>query len=400
MLLFVVSFAIANNRRDNKVLINRVSQSKEFLITDTLKWSERMALSEMKRYPKAWQIDNNGKPKWDYKPSFILFSIENLYNQTKNSTYQNYIKEYVDAFIDSSGSLSHYELQEYNIDLLNPGKLLFELYNRTQDVRYLKVMQLLKRQLEVQPRTKSAGFWHKNIYPNQMWLDGLYMGTPFYTRYTVTYEGGKNLDDVAKQFEVVQEHLLDKKAGLPYHAWDESKQIPWANINTGTSPTLWSRGIGWYAMALVDVLDYYPKNHPKQKVIVRYLNELVENLAKYQDASGLWYQVIDKGNKEGNYLESSGSAMFTYVMAKGVEKGYLPKKYKRLANKAFDGITKKLINVGEDGEIHLTQVCSNFGLGGTPFRDGSYEFYTKAAGKEDGSVGVGAFILAAIELDK
>lgn len=373
---------------------------KEIPISNTLKWSERMALSIIKRHQKVWQIEKNEKPKWDYKPSFVLLSLEKLYKKTKKSNYQDYIKDYLDTFIDSSGVISHYDLQEFNIDYINPGKLVFGLYDNTHDARYLKVLQTLKNQLEVQPRTEAGGFWHKKIYPNQMWLDGLYMETPFYARYTIQYEGGKNLNDVAKQFEVVQEHFFDKESGLPYQAWDESKQIGWANKTTGTSPTIWSRGIGWYAMALVDVLDYYPKNNPKQKEIVGYLNKLVKQLAKYQHRSGLWYQVTDKAKEEGNYLESSGSAMFAYVMAKGVNKGYLPTKYKKLATKTFDEIVKNRIKVAIDGEVHLTQCCSNFGLGGTPFRSGTYDFYTKGDRKDDVAAGVGAFILAALELDK
>jgi unsaturated rhamnogalacturonyl hydrolase len=373
---------------------------KGVLISDQLKWSERMALSIMKKYPEVWQIEKNEKPKWDYKPSFVLLSFERLYKKTKKSNYRDYIKDYVDSFVDSSGVISHYDLQEFNIDYINPGKLVFDLYDSTQDIRYLKVVKTLKNQLEVQPRTESGGFWHKKIYPNQMWLDGLYMETPFYTRYTVQFEAGKNLEDIAKQFEVVQKHLFDKESELPYHAWDESKLIGWANKMTGTSPTIWSRGIGWYAMALVDVLDYYPKNNSKQKEIVGYLNKLVKQLAKYQAPSGLWYQVTDKGNKEGNYLESSSSAMFAYVMAKGVNNGYLPSKYKKRANKAFDEITKSRVKVDVDGEVHLTQCCSNFGLGGIPFRSGTYDFYTKADRKDDVAAGAGAFIMAALELDK
>jgi unsaturated rhamnogalacturonyl hydrolase len=369
-------------------------------IAATSKWSERMALSIMKRNPKVWQIDNNEKPKWDYKIGFVLTSFESLYKQTKNKNYQNYIKEYVDSFVDPSGAIANYDIKEYNIDLIEPGKLLFDLYKETNDSRYYNALLLLRNQLKEQPRTASGGFWHKQIYPNQMWLDGIYMETPFYIRYTVTFEKGENLDDIAKQFELVQAHFIDPKTGLLYHAWDESKQIAWANPVTGTSPTVWSRAIGWYAMALVDVLDYYPKNHPKYKELVSYLNQLSKKIVKYQDPSGLWFQVTDKVTGTGNFFETSSTCMFSYALAKGVKKGYLPSKYKVNANKAFDAVTKKYIKVDNDGEVHLTQICSNFGLGGKPFRDGSYEFYIKSNNKDDSSAGVGAFILAALELNK
>lgn len=369
-------------------------------ISDTLKWSERMALSIMKRHPKAWQIDNNEKPKWEYKPSFMLFSIQNLYKQTKKSKYNDYVNEYADTFIDSSGFLSHYEIKDYNLDFINPGKLLFELNSTSKDSRYLKVMQLLKKQIEGQPRTESGGFWHKKIYPNQMWLDGLYMESPFYTHYTVAFEDGKGLNDIANQFQLIHAHSFDKKTGLPYHAWDESKLIGWANKETGTSPTIWSRAVGWYAMALVDVLDYYPKEHPKYKELVSYLNEVAAAIVKQQDKSGLWFQVTDAGNKEGNFLETSSTSMFAYAFAKGVNKGYLPKKYKKMANKAFTGVVKDFVKVDQNGEIHLEKISFSAGLGGTPFRDGSYKQYTEGKKLVDNSVGVGAFILAAIELNK
>jgi unsaturated rhamnogalacturonyl hydrolase len=367
---------------------------------DTLKWSERMAISIMKRHPQAWQIDNVDKPKWEYKPSFVLLAFENLYKKTKNDSYNTYIKNYIDTFVDSTGAISRYEIKDYNIDYINPGKLLFDLYSTTHDNRYRIAMQTLRKQIEEQPRTPSGGFWHKKIYPNQMWLDGIYMETPFYTRYTVTFEDGKGLNDVVKQLELIHDNSFDATTKLPYQAWDESKEIGWANATTGNSPTVWSRGVGWYAMALVDVLDYFPKNHPKYKELVSYLNEISDALEKQQDKSGLWYQITDKPNFEGNYLEASGSAMFTYTFAKGVSKGYLPKRFKKIANKAFDGLLKKLVIVDQNGEVHLNQISQSIGLGGNPFRDGSNKYYADSKKNVDNSIGVGAFILAALELNR
>lgn len=396
--LLLLLLVFSNCKSIAKPPFEQPTENKAMVISATLKWSERMALSIMKRHPKAWQIDNNEKPKWEYKPSFVLVSFAHLYEQAPKSAYKNYIKEYADTFIDSTGFISHYEMQAYNIDLVNPGKLLFALYESSQDIRYLKALQLLKQQLDGQPRTPSGGFWHKKSYPNQMWLDGLYMETPFYTRYTVAFENGKGLNDVANQFELVRTHFFDSKTGLPHHAWDESKKIAWANPETGISPTAWSRAIGWYAMALVDALDYFPKEHPQYMKLVQDLNQLAVAVAKYQDASGLWYQVTDAGNKEGNYLEASGSAMFAYTFAKGVNKGYLPKRFKKIANTTFNGVLNKLVKVAPDGEVHLAQISHSAGLGGTPFRDGSFKYYTDTKKLEDNSIGVGAFILAALEL--
>ncbi|RUT72340.1 glycoside hydrolase family 88 protein [Flavobacterium cupreum] len=376
------------------------TSSPAVVISKDLKWSERMALSIRKRDPKAWQIDNNEKTKWDYKLGLVMTSFEKLYEATHNPLYANYIKDYAETVINSSGGILNYKLEDYNIDNINAGKMLFDLYARTKDDRYLTALKTLRKQLETHPRTNSGGFWHKKIYPNQMWLDGLYMGTPFYARYTAAFEGGKDFDDIAKQFEQIQLHTLDPKTGLLFHAWDESKQMDWASKQTGTSPNFWSRSIGWYMMALVDVLDYMPKDHSKRKELIQYLNEIAKAVANYQDETGLWYQVTDAGKKEGNYLEASGSEMFVYAFAKGANKGYLPARYKKLANKGFDGIIKKLITVDADGEIHITQVCASAGLGGNPYRDGSYEYYIREKIKTDNSHGLGPFILAALELKK
>ena len=376
------------------------SQETTQTISSNLKWSERMALSLMKLHPEAYQIDGQKEPKWDHVHGLVLYSFEQLYDKTKNKIYYDYVKNYADATIDQNGTIPSYKFETYNIDMVTAGRVLFELYDTTKDPRYLTALQLLRKQIEEQPRTASGGFWHKKIYPNQMWLDGLYMGEPFYAQYTVTFENGKNLDDVAKQFELIQKHATDAKTGLLYHAWDESKQMQWADKVSGTSPNFWSRSIGWYAMALVDALDYFPKDHPKQKELVGYLNNIAASLVKFQDPSGMWYQVTDMGTKKDNYLESTGTAMFAYAFAKGVNKGYLPAKYKKAANKAFDGLTKKLIKVDQDGAITITQACAVAGLGGNPYRDGSYDYYVHEKKKDNDPKVTGPFILAALELNR
>ena len=380
--------------------IKKVEPQSQILISKDSKWSDKMALTLMKRYPEAYMIDDAKAPKWDYVHALVLHSFEELYKKNPDPRYAAYIKNYVDILVQNDGQIKTYELEKYNIDLVLPGRLLFNLHETTKDKRYLTAMQTLKKQLEGQPRTSVGGFWHKQIYTNQMWLDGLYMGEPFYAQYTSTFENGKNLDDVAKQFEQIQLHATDPKTGLLYHGWDEKKLMPWANKDTGVSPNFWSRSIGWYMMALVDALDYFPKDHPKQKELVGYLNTIAASLAEFQDKSGMWYQVTDKGAKEGNYLESSGTSMFAYAFAKGVNKGYLPAKYKKVANNAFDGLTKQLIKVDADGTITLTQACAVAGLGGNPYRDGSYEYYVKERKKDNDPKATGPFILAALELNR
>ncbi|STO18519.1 glycoside hydrolase family 88/105 protein [Flavobacterium hibernum] len=374
--------------------------SENAVLPDNLKWSERTALTILNKYPNAWQIDGTEKPKWDYKMGLVLSAFEKLYQKTNEKVYLNYIKGYADEMIDADGNIKKYDIKEYNIDCANPAKLLFNLYDVTKDKRYLKVLQQIRTQLESQPRTASGGFWHKQIYPNQMWVDGLYMAEPFYTEYTVKYENGKALDDVAKQFELVQNHHVDKKTGLVYHAWDESKEIGWANTEIGTSPTIWGRGIGWYMMALVETLDYYPKTNKNYKTLVGYLNQIAKSVDKNKSASGLWYQVADKPEMTGNYLESSSSGMIIYALAKGADKGYLASGYKKMALKSFDAYVKEFVKKDDKGQVIISNVSSNVGLGGKPFRDGTNQYYINSKTKDNSSPALAAFLLSAIELNK
>ncbi len=395
-----VSFTFFSCKTASPEVAKKAESQNQSEVSKDLKWSDRMALTLMQRHPESWQIDDAKAPKWDYVHGLVLYSFEELYKKSPDPRYAAYVQGYLDTLIENDGTIKTYEISKHNIDMIVAGRLLFNAYNKTKEEKYLKAMQLLRQQLTEQPRTQSGGFWHKRIYPNQMWLDGLYMGEPFYAQYTVTFENGKNLDDVAHQFEQIQLHATDPKTGLLYHGWDESKQMPWADKETGNSPNFWSRALGWYVMALVDALDYFPKDHPKQKELVGYLNNVSESLAKYQDKSGLWYQVTDKMGKEGNYLEASGSSMFAYAFAKGANKGYLPSKFKELANKAFDGLTTQLIKVDADGGITLTQACQVAGLGGKPYRDGSYEYYVNERKKDNDPKATGPFILAALELSR
>lgn len=370
------------------------------VLPDNLKWSERTALTILNTYPKASQIDGTKKPKWDYKMGLVLFAFEKLYQKTNDKKYFNYIKEYADELIDAEGNITDYNIADYNIDSANPGKLLFNLLDKTKDNRYKKVIEQLRHQIETQPRTASGGFWHKQIYPNQMWIDGLYMAEPFYTQYTVRYENGKALDDIARQFELVQNHLVDQKTGLVYQAWDESKEIAWANPETGTSPTIWARGIGWYMMALVETLDYYPKSNPNYKKLAGYLNQIAKSAVAHKSVSGLWYQVADKPDLKDNYLESSASAMIIYSLAKGADKGYLSSGYKKIAQKSFDAYLAAFVKKDKNGEIIISNVSSSVGLGGKPFRDGTNEYYTNSKAKDNSSPALAAFLLSAIELKK
>lgn len=375
------------------------------IVPTNLKWSERMLLSEMQRFPKSWMLDFSKSPKWTYPSAIVLDAAEQLYAKTGKKEYYNYISEFGEKLIKEDGTILTYDLEKYNIDMLNSGNVLLYLYEKEKKEKYLKALQTLRSQIDGQPRTKEGSFWHKKIYPYQVWLDGLYMGMPFYTHYTKDFvkgaEATKAYDDIVFQFDSVQKNLLDKKTGLLYHAWDESKEQAWANKETGLSSNFWGRAMGWYGMAMVDVLDYLPEDHPGRARLISYIKSYTDAIIKVQDKdSGLWYQVLDKAGEKGNYTEATASAMFVYTIIKSVNNGYLPKSYKTYAKKGYDGIIKNLITVDENGVVNLNKCCAVAGLGGKPYRDGSYEYYINEEVRSNDAKGTGPFILASLEFEK
>jgi len=364
-------------------------------------WSIRMAESEMQRLGDSFLFNDGTKTSWVYETAVFLKGLEQVWRQTGDEKYFAYIKKFVDSYVEPDGSIKTYELEEYNIDHVNPGKLLLTLYNATQDEKYKKAALLNMKQLETQPRTKEGGFWHKKIYPWQMWLDGIYMGSPFYAEFAKMFDRPEAFDDIANQIIFVANHTHDPNTGLFYHGWDESKQQKWADPVTGCSPNFWGRAMGWYAMGIVDVLDFLPTDHPKREKILSIFQGLCQALVKYQDQeAGLWYQIVDQGKREGNFLEASASSMIVYAMAKAIRNGYLGEEYLPAAPKAYDGIVKNLIKENADGSIDLTQVCQVAGLGGNPYRDGSYEYYISTPIVSNDLKGVGPFIMAGIEIER
>jgi unsaturated rhamnogalacturonyl hydrolase len=363
--------------------------------------AKKMADSEIKHFPDPCLVDYNAAPIWNYTQGLIAQAMMMLWNESGNTVYFNYAKSYADRLIDSSGTIVAYKTDEHNIDCLNSGKFLFALYDKSKDVRYLKAIQFLREQINHQPRTSEGGFWHKQRYPNQMWLDGLYMGTPFYAQYAFRFNEPKAFDDLVNQFVVVHKHTYNALVGINYHGWDESKQQKWADPVTGCSPNFWGRAMGWYAVALVDVLDFLPSDHPGRKRMLEILGQVADGIKKFQDPStGLWYQVLDQGKREGNYLESTASSMFTYALLKATRKGYISKEYRSVALKGYDGILKNFIKNNSDGTISLTKCCSVAGLGGNPYRDGSFEYYCKEPVRDNDPKGVGPFIMASLEFAK
>lgn len=407
LLAVFVIFACKDKKENEEKISEEVveNSAEELAISKDLKWSERMLLSEIKRFPEASKLDFRDKPKWSYTNGLVLSAAKRVYEQTQKQKYYDYIYAYADTMITDQGDIRTYELEKQNLDMLKSGDVLLYLYPKTKEERFLTALKTLRSQIDSQPRTSDGGFWHKKRYTHQMWLDGLYMAEPFYAHYTQMFSKGeeakKAFDDVVNQFDLIQEHTLDQETGLLYHGWDESKEQKWANNQTGTSPNFWSRAMGWYGMAMVDVLDYLPEDHPGREKLVNYLNQYAEALMKVQDKeTGLWYQVLDKADKEGNYLEATGSSMFAYTFAKGAKKGYLPENYLAEAKKTYEGILENLITVEEDGTVNLNQCCAVAGLGGNPYRDASFEYYVNEEIRSNDPKGTGPFILASLELNK
>ena len=362
--------------------------------------AERLASQHMARFPDPWLMrKSDGAYAWSYTHGLVLLGMERLFEQTGNAAYAEYIQAYADHFVGSDGRIDTFTVTEFNIDSILAGRILFFLYERTGDKRYKLAMDSLRRQLDWQPRTHSGGFWHKLKYPWQIWLDGLYMAQPFYAQYEKTYgDDPAVFDDIVSQFVVIEQKTRDASTGLLYHGWDESALQPWADSTTGLSPGFWSRAMGWYAMAIVDTAEQLPAGHEGHGLLRGILNRLVDALIPLQHESGLWYQVPEQGARQGNWLEASGSAMFVYAIAKGVRLGLLDGDYAVVGKNGYAGLLAHIISTDADGTVHVNDVCRSAGLGGTPYRDGSYEYYISTDRVSDDAHGIGAFLLAAGEM--
>jgi unsaturated rhamnogalacturonyl hydrolase len=360
-------------------------------------WSQKMANTVMTIWKDSM---TQGRPaRWTYEQGVVLKGIEGLWKKTKDKKYFDYIQKSMDLFVQEDGSIRTYKPDEYNIDHVNCGRNLLFLYKQTKQEKYLKAVRSLRNQLRTHPRIAEGGFWHKKIYPYQMWLDGLYMGEPFYAEYAATFREDTAFNDIAHQFIIMEKHARNAKTGLLYHGYDESRQQKWADKKTGLSPHVWARAMGWYGMGLVDALEWFPKNNKKRSYLIGILNRFAVAVTRYQDAkSGLWWDIMDLPGKEKNYLEASASSMFVYALAKGVRLGYLPKKYLPTAQKGYEGIIKEFIKT-ENGQVNLHGTVSVSGLGGNPYRDGSYEYYMSEKVVVNDPKGVGAFLQASNEIE-
>ena len=337
--------------------------------------------------------------KWNYIDGCMISAVLSLYDGTGDGKYLDFADSFVGAFVQEDGSIRTYRLGEYNLDNVNPAKNLFRLYDLTGKEKYRKAMDLVRSQLDTMPRTKAGNFWHKEVYPNQVWLDGLYMAQPFYMEYETRFRGMQGCLDSFRQFQNVEKLMRDEATGLYYHGYDESREMYWADPETGLSPNFWLRAIGWFTLALADTAAAMDESmYYERSFLIRMLNDLADSLLPFQDASGMFYQIVNRADDPRNYLETSGTALITAGILRGVRLGFLPERYRQIAETAFYGITEKYLSRNEDGSPRLGGICLVAGLGGPDHRDGSLDYYFSEPIVENDAKGVGPLYLAYTEL--
>lgn len=363
-----------------------------------LQLAEQIANSEMQHHPDLWTCDGAAKPKWEYTPTLLARTFIELYTATGDTAYLNHAQRFADLFIKEDGSILTYKMSIYNMDRIQGGNFLIRLNDVNPQPQYVTAIETLREQLRAQPRTTEGGFWHKQVYQHQMWLDGLFTGTTFYARYAAWKPEPEDWTDIAQQFLIVDEHTR-KPNGLNYHGWDESRQMAWSDSITGCSNETWGRAEGWFVMALCDVLELMPAAQPERAELVAILNRVMDALLTMQDPdTHLWYQVPDKGDQKGNYLESTCSAMYAYALAKGARLGLLPINYREEAKQVIKGLQTHKLRTEDDGTLSLIDCCAVAGLGGNPFRDGTYDYYIHERICNNDPKGIAPLILACLEL--
>jgi unsaturated rhamnogalacturonyl hydrolase len=371
---------------------------------DPLPWSERAANSAIARWPGCRFAPAPAPSTWNYELGTLLEGMRSVWLTDVDPRDFNYIKSSVDALIAPDGSIPTLKPEEHQLDNILLGRQLLFLYGVTQDKRYLTAATFLWNQLGAQPRNVEGGYWHKQRYPNQMWLDGLYMAEPFRAEYASISHHPEEFTDITKQFMLMEQHARDAKTGLLYHGWDASKQERWANLKSGDSSQFWARGMGWYMMALVDTLDFYPEGDPGRAQLIAILRREAIAVARFQDRNtGLWYTMMNRPGEKGNYFESSSACMFVYALAKGVRRGYLPDiepdGLLAVAARGYKGIIAQFISIAPEAEVDLSGTVKASGLGGQPYRDGSYAYYIGEKVVTNDPKGVGAFLLASTEME-
>ena len=351
----------------------------------------------------AWKIESvrEGRPaSWNYIDGCMITALLAMSDITGDARYFDFAESFIDWFVLDDGTIRTYDRKKYNLDDINEGRVLFPLYAKTGKEKYKKAAGNLYRQIQEQPRTFEGNFWHKAIYPNQVWLDGLYMAQPFYALYETTFGSG-DVSDTLSQIANVRLRMFDEARKLYYHGYDATRTIFWADPVTGCSKNFWLRSVGWFSVALVDLCEILPNGAGRDR-LCEIFNELIAGVAPYADKeTGLYWQVVDQGGREGNYLETSGSSMLAYSMLKGARLGVLPKEYAAKGEKTFRGIVDKYLSF-TDGELNLGGICLVAGLGpeDNPRRDGSYEYYISEPVVENDAKGVAPFVLCYTEIKR
>lgn len=361
-----------------------------------------LAEAEMSRRGRSlangeFDPEANRPARWTYTTGLLLLPYAQLATLLDEVKYLDYAQDIMGSYIGEDGAIVGYQLDEYNIDHLNPGKNLIALHQATGEERFRLAAKVLRDQMLTHPRTTEGGFWHKQRYPNQMWLDGLYMGSAFLAQYAAAYDEPDLFDDVVHQFVLMEQVAMDPTNGLLRHAWDETRTQDWADKESGLSPHVWGRAVGWYAMGLADTWAYLPADHPGRPVLAEILNRVVTAMKPYQHASGLWYQVVEQRDREGNYLESSATAMMAYAIVKGVRDGHLSKAHLPSGLRAFSGLVRDQIVRDAEGRPSLSGICQVAGLGFG--RDGSYEYYLSEKIVHNDPKGLGPFLLAGLQVE-
>lgn len=351
----------------------------------------------------AWNLEmiRSGKSnKWNYIDGCMITGILELYEITGEARFLDFADRFLSGFVEEDGHIRTYDPEEYSLDNVNPGKNLFPLYDLTGKEKYRKAIELVRSQLSTMPRTPEGNFWHKLIYPNQVWLDGIYMALPFYMEYEKRFDAQKDCQAICQQIANVEIRMRDPETGLYYHGYDASRKMYWADPDTGCSPNFWLRAEGWFILGLVDVLEIM-KDLPMQAESVHLqhmLLDLAKALSKYQDPSGLWYQLIALPELEGNYLETSGTALISAALLKAVRLGFLPESFRAVGEKAFYGIVDHRLTKNADGTPCVTGICLVAGLGGEQHRDGSVAYYLSEPVVQNDAKGVGPLLLAYTEM--
>ena len=351
-----------------------------------------------------WNIESirQGKPaQWNYIDGCMITALLAAAEITGRTDYADFAERFIDYYVNEDGSIRGYSMDKFNLDDVNEGRVLFDLYRTTGKEKYKKAIFLLHEQLVNQPRTVTGNYWHKKIYPDQVWLDGIYMAQVFNTRFNEEFGSGDH-SDMMKQIINVRRYMFNEKKGLLYHGLDWSGKVFWADKRTGCSASFWLRAIGWFTVALADIIGYIGNENDKQ-TLVGIFREVIDGVSKYADpATGMYYQVVDRGGSEGNYLETSGSSMIAYAMMKGTRLGVLDKKYAHMGRKTFDGICEKYLSINLDGELNLGGICLVAGLGpeDNKRRDGSYEYYISEPVVENDAKGVAPFVLCYTEVKR